>query len=139
MKSAEDPPQQQAEQTAAIITKKLQSGWTKYIPSVQPNGIEDEEGKKPSYYQHKFHISPSGPHIIHPEAPIPPPRVKTGQPPRVDKGGPSSNLRSRVNKNPRPRYALTAQAPITREANSVTHHIFGVAQEYRHHIFLSAN
>ena len=50
MKSTADPPQQQAEQTAAIIPRKLQPGWTKYIPSVQTNIIEDEEGKEPINY-----------------------------------------------------------------------------------------
>ena len=134
MKSAADPPQQQAEQTAAMVPKKLQPGCTKYIPSVQANVIEDEEGNKPSNYQHKVHISPSGPHIIHPEVPIPPPRVNTVQPLRVDKGGHSSNLRSRGNKNPRPQYALTEKCQKTRESNSVTHPISGVAQEYRHMI-----
>ena len=47
MKSTADPPQQQSEQTAASIPQKLQPGWTKYILSVQPNAIEDEEGKEP--------------------------------------------------------------------------------------------
>ena len=42
VKSTADPLQQQAEQTAAIIPQKLQPGRTKYIPSVQPNVIEDE-------------------------------------------------------------------------------------------------
>ena len=38
--STADPPQQQAEQTAYIIPQKLQPGWTKYIPSQQPNGLK---------------------------------------------------------------------------------------------------
>ena len=46
-------------------------------------------------------------------------------------GGPSSNLRSRGNENPRPRYALTAQYQTPCKENSVTHHISGVVQEYR--------
>ena len=46
--------------------------------------------------------------------------------------GPSSNIRSRGNKNIKPRYALTEQGQTPREANSVTHQISGVAQEYRH-------
>ena len=128
VKISADPPQHQSEQTAAIIPQKLQPGWTKSIPSVHPNVIEDEYGKKPSNYQHKVHIFSSGPNIIHPELPIPPPRVNTAQPPRVDKGGPSSNFISRGNKNPHPRYALTAQFQKKREANSVTHQISGVSQ-----------
>ena len=131
-KSTADPPQQQAEQTDDIIPQKLQPGWTKYIPPVQPNVIEDEEGKEPTNYQHKVHIFPSGPHIITPEVPIPPPRINTAQPTRVYKVGPSSNLISRGNKNPRPRYALTTQGQKIRKVNSVTHQISGVAQEYRH-------
>ena len=39
---------------------------------------------------------------------------------------------SRGNKNPPPRYALTAQFQKTREADSVTNQIYGVAQEYRY-------
>ena len=73
-------------------------------------------------------MSPSGPSIITPEVPVPPPRVQTAQPPRVDKGGPSSNLRSRGNKPPIQLYALTAQVSKTHEANAVTYQISGVAQ-----------
>ena len=131
-KSTADPPQQQAEQTAAVIPQTLQSVRTKYITSLQPNAIEDEEGKDPIFFLHKVHSSPSGPQIIPPEVPIPSPRVNTVQPPRVGNGGPSSNLISRCNKNPRPRYALTSQFQKTRGSNSVTHQISGVAQEYRH-------
>ena len=50
----------------------------------------------------------------------------------LDKGGTSFNLISRGNKNPQPRYALTAQCQKTRKENSVTHQTSGVAQEYRH-------
>ena len=131
-KSTSDPPQQQAEQTADVTPQTLQPGRTKYIPPPQPDVIEDEEGKKPTNFQHKVHRSPSGPHIIPPEVTIPSPRLNTAQPPRVDTGGPSSNLIARENKNPRPRYALTVQWQKTCEANSVTHQISGVAQEYRH-------
>ena len=107
-KSTADPPQQQSDHTAAGIPKTLQPGRTKYIPPPQPNAIEDEEGLRTTKFQHKVHRSPSGPQIIPPEVPILSPRVNTAQPPRVDMGGPSSNLRSRGNKNTRPRYALTA-------------------------------
>ena len=93
MKSTADPPEHQPEKKSANIPQKLQPGWTKYIPSVQPNVIEDEEGKEPTKYQHKVHIYTSGTIIIPPEVPIPPPMFNTAQPPRVDKGGPSSNLR----------------------------------------------
>ena len=119
---------------SAIVPQKLQPGWTKYIPSVQPNVIGDEEWKEPTSYQHKVHMSPLGPSIIPPGVPIPPPRVQNAQPPRVYKGGQSFNLRSRGKKNPLPLYALTAQCQKTHEANSVTHQISGVAQEYRHPI-----
>ena len=87
-----DLPQHQAEQTAAVIPQTLQPGRTKYIISPQPNVIEGEEWKEPTKFQHKVHRSPSGPHIISPDVPIPSPTVNTDQPPRVDKGGPSSNL-----------------------------------------------
>ena len=132
MKITAELPQHQAEQTAVVIPQTLQPGRTKYIPSPQPNVIEDEEGKEPTKFQHKVHGSPSGTHIIPPEVPISPQRVNTAQPTRVDKGGPSSNLRSRGNKIPRPRYALTAQCKKPCKANSGTHQTSGVAQDYRH-------
>ena len=46
--------------------------------------------------------------------------------------GPSSNLIYRGKQNPIPNFALAAQFQQVREANSVTHQISGVAQEYRH-------
>ena len=58
--------------------------------------------------------------------------MQTTQPPRVDKGGPISNLRSRGKKTPIPLYALTAQFQKNHEENAVTHQISGVAQEYIH-------
>ena len=127
-----DPPHKQAYHTAASIPKTPHPGRTEYIPPPHPNVIEDEEGLRPANFQHKFHRSPSVPHTPPPEGPIPSPRVNTVKPPRVDMGGPSSNLRSRRNKLVQPRYALKAQGQTPREANSVTHHISGVAQEYRH-------
>ena len=66
-----DPPQQQGKQTVSGIPHTLQPGWTKYIPSQQPNVIENGEGKEPTNFQHKVHISPAGPHIVPPEVPIP--------------------------------------------------------------------
>ena len=66
VKITEEPPQQQAEQTAAAIPQTLQSGYNKYIPSLKPNFVEDEEGKEPTKFQHKVHRSLSGPHIITP-------------------------------------------------------------------------
>ena len=110
----------------------MQPGRTKYIPPPQPNVIGDEEGKEPTNFHHKVHRSPSWPHIIPPEVPIPYPNLNTAQPPRVETGGPSYNLRSRGNKNPRPRYALKVHCQKPREANSVTHQISGMTQEYRH-------
>ena len=127
-----DPPQQQPVKKYSIVPQKFQPYWTKPIPSVQPDIIEDEEGKEPTNYQHKVHMSPSGTSIIPPEVPIPPPMVQNVQPPRMEKGGTSYNLISRGKKNPLPFYSLTAQFQKTNEANSVTHQISGVAQEYRH-------
>ena len=77
-------------------------------------------------------MSPSVPYIILPKVPIPPPTLQSAQPPRVDTEGPSSNLRSRVKKNPIPNFALTAQSQKVNEANAVTHIISGVSQEYIH-------
>ena len=75
---------------------------------------------------------PSGSSINPPEVPVPPPRVHTAQPPRVDTEGPSSNLRSRGKKTPIPLLALAEQFQKNNEDNAVTHQIYGVAQEYRH-------
>ena len=41
-KSMADPPQQQADHTAAGIVKTLHPGQTKYIPPPHPNAIEDK-------------------------------------------------------------------------------------------------
>ena len=94
---------------SAIVPQKVRLYWTKPLPSVQPNCVEDDEGKEYTSFQHKFHMSPSVPSIISPEVPVPPPMVYTAQPPRVDKVGPSSNLISRGKETPIPLYALTAQ------------------------------
>ena len=128
-KSTTYPPCKQAENTPArSITQTPHPGRPEYTQITQPNVIEDEEVVRPANCQHKIHRSPSGPHTIPPEVPRPSPRVNTAQSPRVDMGGPSSNLISRRNKLVPPRYALTAQGQTPREANSVTHHNSGVAQ-----------
>ena len=132
MKKTSDPPQHKTVKKSAIVPQEVHPDWTKPLPSVQPNVIEYDDGKEPTNYQHKVHMSPSGPRIIPPEVPVPPPRVQTAQPPRVDKGGPSSNLRSRDKKNLMPLYALTEKLQKTHEVNAVIHQISGVAQEYRH-------
>ena len=94
---------------SAIVPQKLYPDRTKLLPSVQPNFIEDDEGKGATSFHHKVHMSPSVPRIISPEVPVPSPRVQTAQPPRLDKRGPSSNLRPRGKKTPIPLYALTEQ------------------------------
>ena len=108
-KSTADPPHKPEDHTVASIPQTPQPGRTEYIPTPYHNVIEDEEGARPENSQHKVNRYPSGPHTIPPEVPIPSPRVNTAQPPRVDMGGTSSNLRSRGNKNIKPRYALTAK------------------------------
>ena len=75
-----DPPYKQAEHTAASIPNTPQPGRTEYIPPPQTNGIEDEEGLRPSNFHHKVQSLPSGPHTIPPENPIPSPRVNIEQP-----------------------------------------------------------
>ena len=125
-----EPPQQRPVTKSAIITHKVRPTMTKHIPSEQPNIIEDDDGKSPTIFQQNVHMSPSGPHIILPDVPVPPPRVQPAQPPRLDTEGPSSNLRSRGKKNHIPNLVLTAQFQRVREANAVTHEISGVAQEY---------
>ena len=77
-------------------------------------------------------MSPSGAQIIIPDVPVPPPKVRPEKPTRIDTGGPSSNLRFICKKNPVPNFALAAQFQQVREANTATHQISGVAQEYIH-------
>ena len=93
VKKIADPPKQKTVKKSAILPQKVHPYRTKPLPSVQPNVIEDDEGKASISFHHKFHMSTSGPSSIPAEFPVPPPRVQTAQPPRVNKGGPSSNLR----------------------------------------------
>ena len=127
-----DPPQQNPATKSASITHKVRPTLTKPIPSEQTNTIEDYYGNSPTSFQRNVHMSPSGPHTILQDFPVPPPMVRPAQPPRVNTGGTSSNLRSRGNKNPVPNFALSAQFQQVREANTVTHKISGVSQKYRH-------
>ena len=78
------PPQQQPVTKSAIIPHKVRPSMTKTIPSEQPNIIEEDDGKSSTSFQYNVHMYPSGPHIILPEVPVPPPRVHPSQHPRVD-------------------------------------------------------
>ena len=111
-----------------MVPQKVHTDRTKPLPSLQPNVIEDDEGKESTNFQHKVHMSPSVPIIIPHEAHVPPPSVQTAQPPKLDKKGPGSNLRSRGKKNTMPLYALREKIQNTHEANAVTHQISGLAQ-----------
>ena len=99
----------------------------KHFPSVQPNIIEDDEGEFSKRFHYKVHISLSVQNIILPAVPVPPPRVQTVQPPRVDTEGPSSNLISKGKKNSIPHFILTANFQKIHETNAVTYQISGVA------------
>ena len=114
-----DPPHQQTVKKYSIVTQKVCADMTKPLPSVHPNIIEYYEGGCSTTFQNKVHMSPSGPNIILPEVPFPPPRVQTAQPPRLDMEGPSSNLISRGKKTPIPHFALTAQFQKIHEANAL--------------------
>ena len=105
---------------------------TKPIPLEHSNITEDYDENSPTSFQHNIHTYLSGPHIILPDIPVPPPRVRPAQPPRVKMGGPSSNLISSCKKNHVPNFALSAQLQYFKEANTVTHQISGVAREYQH-------
>ena len=87
------PTQQHPVTTSVTIPHKERPTQAKLIPSERPNTIEDDDGKIPTYFQRIVHISLSGTHIILPDVHVPPPRVLPVQPPRVETGGPSSNLR----------------------------------------------
>ena len=66
MNKRADPPQQQTVKKSAIVPQKVHPDRTKPLPSVQPNAIEDDEGKESTNFQHKVHMSPSVPIIIPP-------------------------------------------------------------------------
>ena len=104
-----DPPQKQPVTKSALIPHKVRQTRSKPIPLEHPNIIEDDDGDSPTYFQRNVHISRSGPHIILPDVPVPPPRVCPAQPPRVDTRGTRSNLRSGCKKNHIPKFALAAQ------------------------------
>ena len=127
-----DPPKKQPVTKYAPLLHQFRPTQAKPIPSERPNIIEDGDGNSPTDFQRNIHIYPSGPNIILPDDPVPPPRVHSPQPPRVETGGPRSNLRSSCKKNRVPKFALVAQFLQVRKANRVTHQISGVAQEYRH-------
>ena len=127
-----DPPQKQPVTKSDPIPHKVRPTRAKPIPSEMPNIIEDDDGNSPTDFQQNLHISPSGPYIIIPDVPVPPPMVSLVQPPRVDTGSPSSSLRSSCKKNPVPNFALAEQFLQVRDANAVTHQISGVDQKHRH-------
>ena len=110
----------------------MQHTRAKPIPAEWTNIIEDDDGNIPTDFQLNIHISPSVPHIILQDVPVPPPRVSPAQPSRVGMGGPRSDLIYSCKKNPVPNFALAAQLLQVREANAVTHKISGVPQDYRH-------
>ena len=122
-----DPPQQKPVTKLSIIPHKVCPTQTKPIPSEQPNIVEADDGNSPTSFQRNVHMSPSGPHILLLDVPVPQPMVQHLQPPRVDTERPSSNLRSRGKKNLILNFLLAAQFQKVREANAVTHQVFGVA------------
>ena len=128
----EDPPKKQSVTKSVPIPNKVCPTRDKHIPAEQHTIIEDDDGNSNTDFQLKVHISPSDPHIILPDIPVPPPRVRPEQPPRMDTGGQSSNLRSSCKRNPVPNFSLAAQFLQVIEANAVTHQISGVSKEYRH-------
>ena len=134
MKKRAYHPLQQTVKKSAIVPQKVHPDRTKPLTLVQPNVIEYDKGKEPKNFQNKVHMYPSGPSIIPPEVPVTPPRVHTAQPPWVDKGGPSYNLKSRGKKNYMPIYALAEKFQKKHEANAVNYQIYGVSQEYKHPI-----
>ena len=77
-----DPPQQQPVTRSTIIPQKVRPTLTKPIPSELPNIMEYYDGNSPTIFQQNVHMSPSGPHIILPDVPVPPPRVRPAQPPK---------------------------------------------------------
>ena len=111
-----------------IIPHTVNHTLTKPIYSEQANIIEGDDGDSSRSFQRNVHMYPSGPHIILPDVPVPPPMVQPEQPPRVDTEGTSSNLRSRGKKNTIPNFALSAQFQKVKVANTVNHQIYGVAQ-----------
>ena len=122
---------------SATIPQNVRPTLNKPIPSEQPNIKEEDDGNSPTSFQRNVHMPPSVPHIILPDVPVSTPRVRPVQPSRVDMGGPISNLRSSSKKYAVPKFVLAAQFQKVREANTVTHQISRVAQEYRHLVKVS--
>ena len=104
-----DPPPKQSITKSAPMPHKLRPTRATPFPLERPNIIEDDNGNSHTDFQLNFHISSSGPHIILPDVPVPPPRVCPAQPPRVDTRGTRSNLRSGCKKNHIPKFVLAAQ------------------------------
>ena len=81
-----DPPQQRLVTKSAIIPHKLCPTLTKTIPSEKPNIIEDDDGNSLTSFLRNGHMSPSGPHIILPDVPVPPLDVAQDAPLVVGQG-----------------------------------------------------
>ena len=118
-----EPPQKQPITKCAPLPHQVHPARTKHIPAERPNIIEYDDGKGNTYLHRDVYKSHSGPQIILSDVLASPQTVCPAQPPRVDTGGPSSNLRSSCNKNTVPNYALTAKNLQIVDANAVTHPI----------------
>ena len=108
-----DPQQKQSVTKSAPILNKVRPTRDKHIPAEQHTIIEDDDGNSPTYFQRKFHISSSGPHITLLDIPFPPPSVRPAQPPRMETGGKSSNLRSSCKKKSCPKLFIGSTIPAS--------------------------
>ena len=126
-----EPPQKQPITKHTPLPHQVRPPRNKPIPVERPNIIE-YDGESTTNLHRNVYKSHTGPHIILPGVLASPPRVRPLQPPRVDMGGLSLNLRSRRKKNTFPNYALAAKNLQVMEANFVTNPISGVSQEYNH-------
>ena len=57
-KKRADPTKRQTVKKSAIVPQKVHPDWNKPLPSVQPNVIQDDEGKEPINFQHKVQMYP---------------------------------------------------------------------------------
>ena len=118
-----DPQQQHTVTKSSTIPHKVRPNMTKPIPSEHPNLIEDDYGKIPTSFQHNVHMSPTH---YSPRSHRPTTNGAACATSKVGHRKSEFQLEIKRQKNPIPNFSLTSQFQKVREANAVTHQIYGV-------------
>ena len=71
-----DPPQKEPITKYAPLPNQVRPTSTKPIPAERPNIIKDDNGESTTDLHRNVHKSHTGPHIILPDVPASPPRVR---------------------------------------------------------------